>query len=218
MSFAVCDMTCWCVGIQHEEHALQKARTIRKNPTVTETTLAMQEINPAYICWLDVPALQIHLPVVQGRDDAYYLNHAWDNTDSDLGTPFFDCMSHREDPVQIIYGHSATYDKNAMFTPLHMLAEKEEETLTFSLQYETSSSFYEMAYAFLLPKDNGTFALRKHSFTSKTDFDQWISYAKEHTFLTISADCTMQDHYVILQTCSQNKGEFLIVIGRRCIA
>lgn len=217
MSFTICDLTNWFVGIQHEEQALQKARKIVSNQTLSEPMVTMRDINPAYVCWLDVPDLDMHLPVVQGQDDAFYLEHAWDNTISDLGTPFFDCISHREDSVQIIYGHTVTYDKKAMFTPLHKLAEKREQLLEFQLHYDACNNLYEMVYAFTLAKNNSEFALRKQNFLNQADFDQWIGYAKAHTFLIPPLECTIHDSYVLLQTCSQTMGEFLIVIGRKCI-
>lgn len=35
----------------------------------------LEEINPDVIAWIEIPGLEISYPVVQGRDNDYYLHH-----------------------------------------------------------------------------------------------------------------------------------------------
>ena len=35
----------------------------------------VEEINPDVIAWIEIPGLEISYPVVQGRDNDYYLHH-----------------------------------------------------------------------------------------------------------------------------------------------
>ena len=213
LSFAVCDLSSWTVGLCHEEHALAKARECFQNDTVTQPSL--REINSDYVCWLECADLGMELPVVQGREDAFYLKHAFDQSESELGTPFFEASARLDDPVRIIYGHYVNYDAGSMFSPLQRLTREDMEAAEFTLAYENYKEAYQITHVFTLAKDNDAFALRKHSFSCSEDFQQWIAYADEKNQWKNTELCSAQNTYILLQTCTKQKNEFLIVIGKK---
>ena len=70
-----------------------------------------QSLNSAYsdaIGWLYIPNTNISYPVTQGRDNEYYLSHAYDGSSLKAGTIFLDCRCENRfmNPVNILYGHS----------------------------------------------------------------------------------------------------------------
>ena len=212
LSFAVCDFFSWGTEVVNEKKILHVIAE-QSDGSSLEKNVSLKEMNPEYVCMLEMEEPSLHLPIVQGNNDAYYLNHAFDSSFSSLGTPFFSSQTRKEDAVRIIYGHHVYYDATAMFSPLLKLDDAVDAR--FTLQYETYRENYAVTHVLHLSKDNRTFALRKQSFLNQEDFDQWKRYADEHTVLSYTVPCTKEDTYVILQTCGETDDTFQIVIGKR---
>lgn len=213
LSYAAWNLSDWHFQQTNEEKALSKAREIMYCPQ--EQKVSLPGMNPDYVCWLQMKNVSINLPIVQGRDDAFYLTHAFDGTDSSYGTPFFSAESRRDDPVRIIYGHRISYGSDAMFSPLEHLLERTGESCEFTLTYDAYQESYAVTHVFHLPKDSTLFSLTKHSFSSEEDFSQWIAYPENNNVLSKTTDCSRNDKYVLLQTCTGRKDLLLIVIGKQ---
>jgi sortase B len=65
----------------------------------------LREINPDIIGWIAIDHTRIDYPVVQGKDNEYYLHTSIYGENSRFGTIFLDFRCHMEDPVRVIYGH-----------------------------------------------------------------------------------------------------------------
>ncbi len=78
-------------------------------------TAALQAINRHVIGWISIPGTGLSYPLVQGSDNEYYLDHAWDGTPTPAGSIFMEagCAADFTDFNTIVYGHRMTYD--AMF-------------------------------------------------------------------------------------------------------
>ena len=79
---------------------------------------ALREINPDIVGWLFIENTIINYPVVQGKDNDYYLNHLFDGKYNKSGCIFLDanCASDFSDQHSIIYGHNMR--DGAMFAEL----------------------------------------------------------------------------------------------------
>lgn len=174
----------------------------------------LSKINQDYVCWLNMEEMKIDLPVVMGVDDAYYLEHAFDGSQSGQGTPFFSAGTTMNDAVRIIYGHHVLYDETAMFSPLLHIADANKE-ITFTLKYPQYQENYQITHVFDLPKNDQTFLRQKQQFHSKEEFSTWIAYAEQHNQYKTRSVCSEKDAYVLLQTCGNEADQFLIVIGRK---
>jgi len=78
---------------------------------------ALAEINPDIVGWLTIEDTNIHYPVVQGEDNAFYLTHQFDKTQSRAGCLFLDVENAADfsDLNSVIYGHY-TKDKSMFYT------------------------------------------------------------------------------------------------------
>lgn len=199
------------IQADHSAKGIAKAEEIVCS-NVEKKQTALKDLNPDYVCWLDMQDPSIQLPVVQTDNDAYYLQHAFDRTESGYGTPFFSCHSEAEDPVRIIYGHHVYYDSKAIFSPLLSLTKKDHGS--FALKNGIEKTEYIITHVFHLAKNSTSFSLTRKCFRSEEDFQQWIGYADAHSIWPKQSENTSSDRYVILQTCDNDKDHFFVVIGK----
>ena len=79
----------------------------------------LREKNPDVVAWIQIPALEgLDYPVVIGEDNAYYVNHNWENQESEEGAIFLDFRNQPDfsQPHNILYGHCMK--DGTMFQPL----------------------------------------------------------------------------------------------------
>lgn len=79
----------------------------------------LREKNPDVVAWIQIPALEgVDYPVVMGEDNAYYVNHNWENQESEEGAIFLDFRNQSDfsQPHNILYGHCMK--DGTMFQPL----------------------------------------------------------------------------------------------------
>ncbi len=82
--------------------------TESENPFPIEVDFeGLSAVNKDIVGWLYQEGTVINYPVVQGRDNAYYLKHLFDGTYNSSGTLFLDvnCLSDFSSENSIIYGH-----------------------------------------------------------------------------------------------------------------
>jgi len=74
--------------------------------------------NPDIRGWIWLPGTDIDYPVVQGRDNDYYLNHTAGGTSSIIGAVFMESKNQGDfsDEVTVLYGHHISGGR--MFSPL----------------------------------------------------------------------------------------------------
>lgn len=79
----------------------------------------LREINPDICGWIRIPGTGISQPVVQGQDDAFYLDHAPDRSENRAGSLFLrsGTKSDFSEVNSVIYGHRM--NNGTMFAPLH---------------------------------------------------------------------------------------------------
>lgn len=74
----------------------------------------MQGINSDVIGWIYIPLTNINYPLLQGKDNSYYLTHSVNNKYSAAGSLFVDKRGIN-DYNTIIYGHNMGRASNVMF-------------------------------------------------------------------------------------------------------
>lgn len=69
---------------------------------------ALREVNPDVIGWIQIPGTKIDYPIMQGEDNAYYLEHTWDGKALSVGSIFMECRNNGDftDYNTILYGHN----------------------------------------------------------------------------------------------------------------
>ena len=79
----------------------------------------LAEISPDIRGWIRLEGTKVDYPVMQSRDNDYYLSRAVNGTWNKVGTPFMDCRNSGDfsDRINVIYGHYM--GDGSMFTDIH---------------------------------------------------------------------------------------------------
>ena len=160
----------------------------------------LREINPDIVGWIYIDGTNINYPVVQGRDNDYYLSHLFDKSYNWLGCIFLDARNSPEltDRNSIIYGHH-TQD-STMFTAL--------------LKYK-EQSFYDEYPCALLVTTTAYYRIRLFSgYVSDTwgdawdmDFNDyeyisWLNELRQKSCFEAASQPETEDRIVTLSTCT----------------
>lgn len=80
---------------------------------------SLREVNEDVLGWIVIPDTVLSYPLVQYRDNQYYLNHTWQDKRSSVGAIFMECKCSPDfsDFNTIIYGHRM--NNESMFGVLH---------------------------------------------------------------------------------------------------
>jgi len=110
--------------VQRERASLlELAETLESEKSPAYTYLSafdseMRQINPDYLCWIQIENTTIDYPVVRGNDNEQYLNRSFYGERNRYGAVFMDyrCIGDYV-PHIIIYGHNSR--RGDMFSDLH---------------------------------------------------------------------------------------------------
>ena len=80
---------------------------------------ALRRINPDIVGWIKIPDTEVNYPVLQGSDNEFYLDHAWDGAENVNGSIFLEQnnSADMDDFNTILYGHNMR--NGSMFAVLH---------------------------------------------------------------------------------------------------
>lgn len=161
----------------------------------------LSRINSQIVGWIYGADGAISYPVVQGKDNEYYLNHLFNGQTNSSGSIFMDtrCESDFSGFHTILYGH-------------HM----KNGSMFGSLNQYNSQSYYESHPEFLLILPDRTLELElfsayvadveqpawKLNFSSIEERTQWLSGLKERSAVNCPVEPGPQDQIVTLSTCS----------------
>ena len=94
----------------------------------------LQAVNPDAAAWLEMPGLDLSLPIVQAQDNQTYLHRGFDGSDSPAGCLFFAASTDGDAALyRVIYGHNL--HDGSMFSGLLRYADADfcRENPTFTL-------------------------------------------------------------------------------------
>ncbi|WP_295068132.1 class B sortase [Ruminococcus sp.] len=168
---------------------------VRKS--LVESAQSLNEAYPDAIGWLYIPNTNISYPVTQGRDNEYYLSHAFDCRSLKSGAIFLDCRCENRfmNPVNLLYGHSMK--NGTMFAGV--------------LNFADSSYFDSHRYGWLATPEAvyriDFFSCAKTDcndelYDGNTPISEWIPHICEKSAVLRGIEYTDNDRFISLSTCS----------------
>lgn len=178
--------------------------------SLMESVQSLNEAYPDAIGWLYIPNTNISYPITQGRDNEYYLSHAYDGSSLKAGTIFLDCRCENRfmNPVNILYGHSIK--NGTMFAGV--------------LNFADSSYFESHRYGWLATPETvyriDFFSCAKTDYNDElydgnTPISEWIPHICEKSIVQRETEYADNDRFISLSTCSYEfKNARTVLTGR----
>lgn len=162
---------------------------------------ALQEVNPDVLGWILIPDTLVNYPIVQSRDNHFYLNRTWDGKSNSVGSIFLECNNAPDfaDFNTIVYGHNM--NDGSMFAQIRKYRNQaywEEHPFVY-IRTDAGVFRYEVFSAYQTPVDSNTYRL---SFSSEEDRDAFLTEALENSRIDAGVVPEATDRILTMSTCS----------------
>lgn len=177
------------------------------------------EKNADFVGWIKVPNTHINHPVVQGTDNAFYLNHNFDKQYDERGSVFMDCNSDALLRSSNTVIHSHNYYDTTMFSELSQYDNIEFYKKTPVFEFNTVEKKYLWKiYAVFITnasesEDNGYVFNYLYPNMDGDNFDGYIEEVNKRRLYITDVDINEDDKMLALSTCARNLD--LFKYGRR---
>lgn len=170
----------------------------------------LKAMNEDVVGWLQIPGTVINYPVMQAKDNDFYLDHAPDKSNSIGGSVFLDFEATPPGMVDahtIIYGH---HMRNG--SQFKQVADMDDQMVFDSVRtvwYITEKGNYNLAPLFLYYTNADDTDVRQFNFA---DADAWHNYLKEYLNKAVARRADAEDaikevkHILALSTCNYYDG------------
>ena len=160
----------------------------------------LQTINPDTIGWIYMADSVVDYPVVQAKNNEYYLNHLFDGSPHRAGAVYMDSSNDKNftDKNTILYGHHMK--DGSMFHDIAAFNDPQWAKTHQEITIETPDAVYRLEpFAGIVGDGHSTYV--QTSFASEEEFMQYVQDKIEHS--TFASDVVIQpeDQIVTLSTC-----------------
>lgn len=174
-----------------------------EEPSFSVDFTELKNINPDVVGWIVVEGTQINYPIVQGKNNSFYLNHSYDKKWSGFGSVFMDYKSSSDftDYNTFIYGHH-TKD-GSMFGELYKyLDEGFYNAQPFFYLYTPTKNYrVEVFSAYVNKSDSDSY---KDKFSSIEDFQKYLNYIIDKSNYKTNTNVDVnKDKIITLYSCSR---------------
>ena len=198
----------------------------REEPKEKEKVLKVKELrkeNQDIVGWLEIENTNINYPVLQGKDNEYYMSHNYKKQKSKNGAIFLDKDYdwNIKSNNLLIYGHNLNngtmfqellkYEKESFYKEhqiINFITEKEEanyeiiSVIKTRVYYKNEKNVFRY-YFFINPK-------------SEKEYNEFITNAKKESLYETNKTANYGDELITLSTCSYHvKDGRFAVIGKK---
>ena len=171
------------------------------------------KLNSDTIGWIKVNNTKINYPVVQTKDNEYYLNHAYDKTKNIAGWIYVDYRNDLNllNKNIIIYGHSGLKG-NLMFSSLKDVLNKNwylnnsNRNIYFSIKGEEYKWKIFSIYTIKTTSD-----YLDVDFIGDSEYLEFINKIKNRSINNFNEEVTVEDKILTLSTCYKDNKNRLVV-------
>lgn len=206
--------------IQNSNRVEEIKTLVRPEEGAQRDIAAILAVAPDYKGWLTVEGTNIDYPVVQGKDNDYYLDHSFDGQQTRFGALFIDKdYVAGESSNRTIYAHNL---KNGQgFATLLKYRDQSFYQQYPSFVYEDlegEQTTYDVIAAFhvdLTQPDYFVYNLPM-DFSNAAQRESYVSQLKRHARYDTGFTLSEGDEIITLSTCSYNTDdERFVVVGKR---
>lgn len=173
--------------------------------------------NKDTVAWLKVEGTNIEYPVVQAKDNDYYLNHNFYKKSNGAGWIFADYRNDLDgtDDNVVVYGHSRT--GGSMFGTLKNVLKKEwynnKDNYQIHFNTKNEEAIYQVFSVYQIEQES--YYLTTH-FSNKKDFEKFLKTITKRSIKDFEVDVNAEDHILTLSTCAINN-QYRVVLHAKKI-
>ncbi len=170
------------------------------------------KINPDTVAFINVPNTNINYPVVQAKNNDYYLTHAFDKSKNAAGWVFMDYRNSPKfiDSNTIIYGHGRLNKTvfGSLKNTLTSQWQKEKDNYVINISTPKVNYLYQIFSIYTIQEE--TYYLT-NNFTTKEEKEKWLKTMKKRSIVKVNLDVDYLDKIITLSTCENNQGGRIVV-------
>lgn len=188
-----------------DEKEIAEPKVIEKSFGISWKEL--RSVNPEIRGWITVPGANISYPIVQGKDDEFYLTHSVEGTKSPFGSIFLGCGHNGDfsDTHSLVYGHNM--EGHMMFANLNCYERREffEECPEFIITTPERQLVYEI-FSVEQAQEGGTAFGYGYEIGSE-EYEEQLKDLRRNSMYETGILPNGQQKMVTLVTCNSNLEE-----------
>lgn len=161
---------------------------------------ALQRVNSDIAGWIEIPGTAVAYPILQGKDDSYYLTHTWNKEVLPAGSIFLEtrCSRNLTDFNTILYGHNMK--DGSMFAAIRSYSGKDfcDAHRNIYIVDETGVRRYEVFAAYQVSADGKVYQTDFPDSASRKNF---LSFCTRQSVCRTDAAPSVNDKILTLSTC-----------------
>ena len=177
-----------------------------KTPLINVDFTELMKKNTDTVGWIKVNGTNINYPIVQTKDNDYYLTHAFDRSKNSAGWVFADFRNNWSnfDENTIIYGHGRL--DNTVFGSLRNITKEswlqKKENHLVRLSTPTENTLWQVFSVYTIKAES--YYLTTTFYTDKETHQQFLDTLKKRSIYDFSATLNTEDKIITLSTCQDN--------------
>lgn len=193
------------------------------NHEFIEKVKELQEENSDVKGWIRIENTNINYPLVQGKDNNYYLNHNYKKEKSSYGSIFINSNSDikNKDANVIIYGHDMK--DGQMFKDLLKYQDKSfyDEHYEIIIATEEEQATYEIIFVFksrvFYEEEKNVFRYYKYyNFKDEVQYNEYINNCRKIQLYDTGKTATFGEQLITLITCEySNENGRMVVVAKK---
>lgn len=174
---------------------------------------SLLDINSDSVGYLQIPGLDLLLPIVQGTDNNYYLSHAITGASSDNGTLFIDYRNTDGIKSQnvIVYGHNMK--DGSMFGTLDKFLDEDfyskDNNRFFYFYLDGKILKYEIYSVHITPSVSNAYTLL---FNNNDEFTSYINSMNSLSAFSTNVPFNENSQSITLSTCTDDNPDTRVVV------
>lgn len=214
------------VKTKKKDFVLQKSAMVTLDnsdkPDILSDYQGLYNLNKSMVGWIKIDGTTIDYPVMQTKNQDYYLNHNFDQEKDNNGSIFIDadCSIWPRSQNLIIYGHNMKSGK--MFGSLKGYKSKDyfekHPVILFDTLYEKGE--YQVMYVFSeVVHDEIEVTFKYYQFINANSETEYTSYMKDMAAMSLydtGVTSEYGDALITLSTCDYSEGsERFVVVAKK---
>lgn len=211
LSFSTTKIVTWNKENIETKALITELNTIRDTQNDTLNINELKSKNKDTIGWIKVNNTNIDYPLVQSKDNNYYLTHNYNKKKTSAGWIFLDKRNNKDlsNKNNIIYGHSRK-DKSMFGTLKYTLNKnwyKNKDNLIIKITTETKKYNYEVFSIYTIEKEN---YYLQTDFTTKKEYKTFLNILRERSIYDFKTDIENTTSILTLSTCYKDNQRVVV--------